>query len=242
MVAAEGSGVAKRAGSRFGGLRAALFLAGMCLAGWNAHAATECLPTADPRIERCSAGLDVALASRLRQSQDASQWCWAASVSMILGRYGIPVSQQEVVREALGRPDNRALDVASVAELLNRPWRDGAGHLRASSATPLPPWRKQWGLAAPEVIEDLQQGRPLLLAAQHHAMVLVELVYERPVAGQAQGPVKILRATVLDPQSASGLRTLTAAESRPDFLARVSVEGAESTATAAADQLAVVRR
>jgi hypothetical protein len=146
-----------------------------------------------------------------------------------------------VVREALGRPDNRALDVASVAELLNRPWRDGAGHLRASSATPLPPWRKQWGLAAPEVIEDLQQGRPLLLAAQHHAMVLVELVYERPVA-KPQGPVKILRATVLDPQSASGLRSLTAAESRPDFLARVAVEGAEPTTTAAADQLAVVRR
>jgi hypothetical protein len=222
-------------------LRAAVFLAGLGLAGVQAHAATDCLPTADPRIERCSAGLDPALASRLRQSQDASQWCWAASVSMILGRYGIPVSQQQVVREALGRPDNRALDVASVAELLNRPWRDGAGHLRASSATPLPPWRKAWGLAAPEVIEDLQQGRPLLLAAQHHAMVLVELVYERPV-GKAQGPVKILRATVLDPQSANGLRSLTAAESRPDFLARVSVANPEPTTTAEADQLALLRR
>jgi hypothetical protein len=242
MVAAEGPSIAKGAASRFGRLRAALFLAGLGLAGWHAHAATECLPTADPRIERCSAGLDSALASRLRQSQDASQWCWAASVSMILGRYGIPVSQREVVREALGRPDNRALDIGSVAELLNRPWRDGAGQLRASSATPLPPWRKSWGLAAPEVIEDLEQGRPLLLAAQHHAMVLVELVYERPVAGKAQGPVKILRATVLDPQAASGLRSLTAAESRPDFLARVSIEGGEPTTTAEAGQLAPLRR
>lgn len=216
-------------------------LAGLCLAGVQAHAAAECLATADPRIERCSAGLDPELASRLRQSQDASQWCWAASVSMILGRYGIPVSQQQVVREALGQPDNRALDVASVAELLNRPWRDGAGHLRASSATPLPPWRKAWGLAAPEVIEDLQQGRPLLLAAQHHAMVLVELVYERPVAGNTRGPVKILRATVLDPQSASGLRSLTAAESRPDYLARISVASAAPTTAVMADQLALAR-
>jgi hypothetical protein len=77
----------------------------------------------------------------------------------------------------------------------------------------------------PDLLEDLRQGRPLLLAVRGHAMLLVKVVYERDASGAA---AKLLQALVLDPAMGRGLRTLRADELRPRFLARVMV--AEATA------------
>ncbi|MBK6005281.1 hypothetical protein JJB11_04180 [Ramlibacter ginsenosidimutans] len=180
------------------------------------------------------------------QAQHASSWCWAASIAMILRRYGLDVPQDEVVRTAFGLAANERASMQAVAALLNRGWNDAQGRAVVISSRPLPPWRRSFGLAAPEVLDELAQGRPLLLAAQQHAMVLIQVIYERRVDGEplTVAGVRMVQALVLDPGSREWPRSLEPAERRPEFVARIEVEArpARSPAVQAPGaQLAVSR-
>jgi hypothetical protein len=192
-----------------------------------AAAETGCAPTAEAGVERCVSGLPAAALATIFEPQQASNWCWAASIAMILRRYGVSIAQDEVVRTAFdGRAANERASVQAIGVLLNRGWGDAQGHALEASAQPLAPWRRSFGLAAPEVLEDLAQGKPLLLGAQQHAMVLVQVTFERRVDGRPLTPVgvRMLQALVLDPASRDWLRGLQASEGRLDFLARISVQ------------------
>ncbi|MGZ5847554.1 MAG: papain-like cysteine protease family protein, partial [Ramlibacter sp.] len=201
----------------------ALFVVFMPL---HAAAETRCGPSAESGMERCVSGLPAAALASMRQRQKASNWCWAASISMVLGSHGLRISQEEVVRAEFGEDANVALPADAVSRLLTRHWTDTDGQVRAVSASALPSWRQDQGLAAPEVVEDLAQGRPLILGADRHAVVLVQLVYERPADPQAalRTAIRPLRAVVLDPATDTGVRSARATEWRPDYLARVDVE------------------
>jgi hypothetical protein len=227
-------------------LRTALLLLALCGAG-HAAAETRCGPSGEPGIERCVSGLSASAMAAMRQQQEASNWCWAASISMVLGRHGLSVPQAQVVRTEFGDTPNLAATGDAMSRLLNRQWTDARGQMRAVSALPLPPWRRHQGIAAPEVIADLDQDRPLVLGADQHAVVLVQLVYDRPANAKA-APIRPVRAVVLDPASELGIRSVRAPEWHPEYLARVSVEpvpgdaggelirlAAQADATAAAD-------
>ena len=208
-------------------IQASVLAVGLWLASLQAASAeSACAPASQPGIERCVSGLSAAALTRIFQPQQESNWCWAASVTMILRRYGVAVPQDEVVRAALGVPENQRASARAIASLLNRAWHDASGNAVAASAQMLAPWRQAQGVSAPEVIDDLVQGRPLLLGAQQHAMVLVQVTYERRIDGNALTPagVRLLRALVLDPASGQWLRNLQPNERQPDFLARVAVD------------------
>ncbi len=209
-------------------LWAALGAAVLALGAPAAVAGTQCAPAA-AGMERCVSGLAPALLMQMQQTQQASNWCWAASISMVLRRYGSDVSQEQVVRAHFGESANTGITAEAILQLLNRSWHDQAGRAVVSSAGPLPTWRRHLGLTAPEVIGDLDSGKPLLVGTQQHAMVLVQLVYERSVDGR-HGPagVRLLRAVVLDPASEAGVRTLRTSETTPEFLARVGVEAPQT--------------
>ena len=215
------------AGRRIPRLLQALVLAALWTLGMDAASAeSACASTQEPGVERCVGGLSASALSAIFQPQQASNWCWAASIAMILRRYGVAVPQEQVVRAALGAPSNEPASAQAMAELLNRPWQDAAGHGVVASAQPLAPWRRALGVSAPEVIEDLGRGRPLLVGVQQHAMVLVQVTYERRTDGKPLTPagVRMLRAMVLDPASGNWLRGLQPAERQPDFIARVEAQ------------------
>lgn len=206
--------------------RALLFAVGVALfAVRPASAATACVRAAEAGVERCVSGLSAAAITAIFQAQQASNWCWAASVAMVLRRYGGQVSQEEVVRTAVGLTENQRASERTVSDLLNRTWRDALGQTLVASAEAVARWRRGMGLAAPEVLDDLARGNPLLLGAQEHAMVLVQVTYERRVDGKALTPsgVRLVRALALDPASGNWLRSLRASELQPEFLTRVVV-------------------
>lgn len=202
-------------------------VAGLLLAALPGRAAAEtsCAPAATPGIERCVSGLSAASLSRIYQAQQASNWCWAASVAMILRRYGLVVPQEQVARTLLGQPANERVGIEGMAKLLSGGWRDATGHAGVASSELLPPWRQALGVSAPEVLQDLADDKPLLIGAQQHAMVLVQVTYERRIDGKAATPTgtRLLRALVLDPGSSNWLRTLQADERQPEFIARVTM-------------------
>jgi hypothetical protein len=137
--------------------------------------------------------------------------------------------QEEVVRTGLGSAANERVSDRQLQDLLDRQWQDRAGRQAASTPMPLPAWRRTQGLAAPEVLDDLRGDRPLLVATGDHAMVLVQVVYERRIDGRPVTPagVKLLRVVVLDPGSGSWLRSLGSDE-RLEFVARVRVTPGDS--------------
>jgi hypothetical protein len=220
------------------GWRAALGIALLAGAAGTALAGTTCGPSGEPGIERCVSGLPADALMRMQQPQRASNWCWAASISMVLRRYGVQVPQAEVVRAHFGSPENVGAGAPVIAGLLNRQWRDEAGRSLSASAAPVPHWRRHLGLVAPEVLADLDEDRPLLLGAQQHAMVLVQVVYERSIdpAVASRQATRLVRAVVLDPASELGVRSARAAELQPEFLTRVEVQADEAAAAMAAVQ------
>jgi hypothetical protein len=217
---------------------AAVGLALLACAAGSSWAGTQCGPSDQPGIERCVSGLPADSLLRMQQSQRASNWCWAAGISMVLRRYGVLVPQDDVVRAQFGSPDNVAADATAITGLLNRTWRDAAGRSLSASAAPVPRWRRHLGLVAPEVIADLDQDRPLLLGARQHATVLVQVIYERaidPDLASRQG-TRLVRAVVLDPSGDMAVRSARGAELQPDVLTRVEVQADEAATAMAAVQ------
>jgi hypothetical protein len=142
-----------------------LLAAGLLLCAQPASATAACAPAAEAGVERCVSGLRAADLAEIFEAQQASNWCWAASVAMILRSYGARVSQEEVVRTLLGVPQNQRASAQAVGDVLNRTWRDAFGQTLVTSAQALAPWRRAMGVSAPEVLDDLANGRPVLLGA-----------------------------------------------------------------------------
>lgn len=200
-------------------IRRLLVGATLLAAGGLASAGTTCAPTARPGVEECVTGLPVALLRQIQQEQAASNWCWAAVVSMVLRRHGLDVPQHAIVQARLGSAANEKVALDDLGSLLNRSWRDAGGRGLRATASALPGWWRAQGLAAPDVLADLHQDKPLVLVARDHAMLLVQVAYERSAT---QG-LRLVRATVLDPAAGGGLRNLRPSERQPDYLARVQV-------------------
>src|SRR4051794_26288549 len=87
-----------------------------------ASASTTCVQT--PAGPLCTAQVDFTrFAQTAFQTQQQTQWCWAASIAMVFSYYGHPVSQSRIVSEAYGGIVNvPALTGSVMAQALNRSW------------------------------------------------------------------------------------------------------------------------
>src|SRR5437764_11638959 len=90
----------------------------------TAIAKTTCEPT--PQGIQCIAQVDFQNFQQTSfQQQKMSQWCWAASISMLFSYYGHPVSQEKIVQSLYGRIVNLPSGTGwNIASRLNRSWVD----------------------------------------------------------------------------------------------------------------------
>jgi hypothetical protein len=180
-----------------------------------ARAGLKCQRTMRPDIEVCEAGLSsLPRAASAFSRQQASEWCWAASLQMIFAYYGHPISQPRIVKETWGSISNLPAQPIQILSDLNRSWTDDNGtnfDVAGSVAT----------ANAATAAQDLGQDEPLIIGTMGHAMVLVDLVYYVDAFGQWS----VQRIGVLDPWPYNpGLRQLTPQEGMfANFLARVRV-------------------
>ena len=184
----------------------------------------------------CRAGLPDESVRQLAVVQEQPQWCWAASISMIFAHHGYNVRQEEIVKDGYGAalnlpaPSGRAMTKA-----LSRAWVDGNAKPFRGQALASDSHARQFQVSEHKVLAELADGRPLLLGALRHAVVLVGLTYEK----SARGNVRILGGTVIDPQPGKGIRPLLAAEMKPTYVAAVEVMGVEQR-VASVDQAQLV--
>jgi len=104
-------------------------------------------------------------------AQENVQWCWAASIQMVLNYYGLAVKQDQVVEKSYPRDDDGKLpNWPATYELITNnlnnwviPYNGSLHHVRA-----------EMGEGAPSpaaLIEELSNGRPVILAFEtsHHS-------------------------------------------------------------------------
>lgn len=163
----------------------------------------------------CIAGVDLEeFYEEAYDEQEKSQWCWAASISMIFSYYQHPVEQRRIVRTVYGSTSNLpAMSGATIAAQLNRSWTDDNGQkfksrLRAAFDADV----GVFAIDARTMVRALRRDQPMIVGTRSHAMVLTSVQY----VGSEESP-NIIRAGVFDPYPGRGSRSLQQDELVPIF-------------------------
>lgn len=122
-------------------------------------------------------------------TQNNTQWCWAASIQMVLKYYGIYVSQEQIVRRTFGTKRNGQLPnfTASpevITANLNKWGIDNKGqHYRVQAI---------WGHNAPPpylLLKEMKANRPVIIGYESeqggHAVVLTAVGFVETRRGPA---------------------------------------------------------
>ncbi|MES2973490.1 MAG: papain-like cysteine protease family protein [Pseudomonadota bacterium] len=199
-----------------------LFAAGI-LACWSmAPQAAETCNAPDARgTVSCTAGMSEARIREIAISQERSQWCWAASMSMIFAHHGLRVPQEHIVKDVHGKvEDVNAPSGEAMTSALRRRWRDQMGNQEFAVNTRTGDIAaNRYEITNAQIADELTGGRPLLIGTKGHAMVLVKANYER----RTNGDVVITGGTVIDPMPDKGVRKLARAEMVLSYVAAVEV-------------------
>lgn len=145
-------------------------------------------------------------------AQQASNWCWAACIQMILSAHDVTVSQQEIVATAFGEVVDRPGELQDIRAVLNTSWVDRRGTAKRVVATPR--------LGPPQVAElsNLLTGEtPVIVcytphdAAVGHAVIVTAVLTEATPRGE-----HLVRLVVRDPwpdfRASMGKRTMLPSE------------------------------
>lgn len=177
----------------------------LTIAAPNASAATTCGLSPLGRV--CTARVDLSAARQQAtlQSQQQSQWCWAASIATLFAYHGHPVSQSRIVTEAYGAPVNMpAVAGVVMARQLNRQWTDEYGMRFTARINGLYDADAGiLGLTNAQIVNTLANDNPLVIGARSHAMVLTAVTYYDTIAGP-----NVVAGEVFDPWPGNGMRAL----------------------------------
>jgi hypothetical protein len=169
-------------------------------------------PPLTPPGRACRAEVNFGTFSAKYDPQYQSQWCWAACISMLFRYYKHPVSQSRIVSEVYGAPVNLPAGAGFiVAQQLNRSWQDDLGGKFRSRLTAA--FDADAGVVTlnnARIIDSLRRGRPLIVGAGGHAVVLTAVEYLDTAFG-----IQIQRGGVFDPWPGVGPRGLSPAELVP---------------------------
>jgi len=190
-----------------------------------ARAESVCSEPGPDGGQQCTAGVrSTALDQTMGEvgGQRASQWCWAASIAMVLRHHGFVVSQERIVRETFGELVDMPGSTWQILAALQRTWTDDRGRRFQVTADMI--------TGAPEVaIAELAADRPLIVGTMGHAMVLTALGYG--TGGWSGGGVT--SAVVRDPWPGRGRRELSGQEwYGADLLVRIHVRPLDAAAPA----------
>ena len=199
------------------------------LAPLASQANEVCGPLNEAGVQNCKAGLDAAQVLHMRASQEKSQWCWAATIAIVFRHHGFAVAQEEIVRWEFGDSSDRGVTAPAITQMLQRSWQDRQGRAFHASATAGDAPARRFMFENDTVIRELVAQRPMIVGALGHAMVLVQVEYERFTQ---QGAMRITGAIVIDPMPGRGIRRLTPVELSPTYVAAVHVAAQEQVASA----------
>lgn len=110
-------------------------------------------------------------------SQRNTQWCWAASIQMVLNYYGVNISQEDVVQRSYGAQVNQPANEAVITANLNNWNVDKSGQQYVVQAS------LNWGAPTPlYLVNELANGHPVMIGLNNpggggHAVVITACGY-----------------------------------------------------------------
>jgi hypothetical protein len=177
----------------------------------SAHASQSC--TVTPSGTLCTAQVNFSrFYQTAYQTQQASEWCWAASISMVFSYYGHSVSQARIVDEAYGSVVNMSGSPQALDESLNRTWTDDAGVTFHSTLEGV--FDAVDGIQTLNnntLIAQLAQDKPFIMGTGGHAMVVTEMTYYETPLGPSIVDIGVFDPWPLNPAA----RSLSLAEATP---------------------------
>jgi hypothetical protein len=203
----------------------AIALFGLVALGLPALADEQCGAPDALGNRQCQAGLASDSVATIAAVQEQPQWCWAASISMIFAHHGYRVRQEEIVKDGYGVAVNLPASSGQVmTNALSKAWTDQNARGFQSTAQTSDALARHYEVSNGKVIAELTAGRPLLVGTSlGHAMVLVNLKYQRMVSGA----VRINGGTVIDPDPSRGVRPMASVEMKLTYVAAVQVMAAD---------------
>jgi hypothetical protein len=155
-----------------------------------AGAALQCGPYQTNGVRVCEAGLIVDINPILANVgyQERPYWCWAACISAVFGFHGFFVSQSDIVSKVFGSAINSTADGPHIIAGINGDWTDNNG--REFTAQGVVLLDSSFGFqdpsASPIAAQELASGRPLIIGAMGHAMILSGMTYAVDVYSRGQ--------------------------------------------------------
>lgn len=159
--------------------------------------------------QMCEAGIEIKQVTQAIQEE--SQWCWAASISMVFASYGYDVDQERIVKEAYGSPVNMGAVGTTITQQLNRTWIDDSGKKFKVQIEGLYDFDMNFvGITDPQIVNALKAERPLLFGNRSHAMMLFQVAYFPTQLGP-----RLFNLGFADPWPGMGLRPPRPFEATP---------------------------
>lgn len=213
------------------------------------HANTVCsAPDPATGAQECISSVNLQkFAQTAYETQQATEWCWAASISMIWAFYGHPVAQTEIVTGTFGQLLNQGGQPWQIFQALNGDRVGDNGVPFVSTVTGLYDALSGYdNISYTDIGGSLDQNRPVLIGTQNpdgsgaHATVLSSLEYLVPYGYPIEvfpDGSNIVNAVVFDPWPTSGgIHSIPWPQFRPAsqggnlfFAALVSVSNTQST-------------
>lgn len=127
-------------------------------------------------------------------TQHCPEWCWAASIQMVLNFHGLTVSQEQIVTRIFGAPICRAGQPQDILNALSGWAPNVAGGSSAIMASP-------YTLNSTQLVQDLILENPMIVGLMmpgggQHAVVLTAVTYGPP---GVDGNPTLLTAIIRDP-------------------------------------------
>lgn len=160
------------------------------------------------------------------RAQETSEWCWAASLSMLFAYYKHPVAQDRIVERYYGLPLVVTGQPLVMDDALNTSWVDdnGAPFNVASRITDYYQGTRIQ-VSNADVIAALISENPVFYGDYTHAMVLVQAEYMNTIYGPY-----VTAGWVIDPWPATlGFRQLGPTELAAQYLGIAKVTDLSST-------------
>ncbi|HEY8360817.1 MAG TPA: hypothetical protein VIL30_25445 [Ramlibacter sp.] len=208
--------------------KAAWQLAAMLLLSAGAHAGTECAAPDASGARLCTAGVRGDIVRGMEATQERSNWCWAAVVSMMLRRHGVAATQHDIVTRSLGAPLDQRLRTAEIPAVFDREWHAASAVAGMRARTLSQRLHLSDPRVAATVVDTLAADQPLIMSARGHAVLLVGAIYLESPDG---GGRKVMGGLVVDPLPGRGLRYLQEDEMAPALLAQVEIGVTPAPAT-----------
>jgi hypothetical protein len=197
----------------------------LALASPEVLARETCHPSSIPPLRLCEAAIDPSKLTEVVAAERQSAGGWAASLEMVFRYHGHPVAQQTLAKSLTGVPiGDPAVSASVITTALNREWVDDNGRALRTRAVAFDAESGSFGVKNEDIVRELREDHPLLVATITHAMLITAIQYLSPPNG---GVSQLTGVTVHDPWPGEGRRQLHLDELLPRYAMSVRVEELE---------------